>query len=687
MFLRINFYLVYVVAMLLPFSAIIATSVEDPYLWLEDDNSFETIHWLSTQRDISDAYFAQLPSREALKERLREICAFDVLHGIQQYQDKIFFLAKTPQQQQLVLYYDDGSSAPKVVVDPIELCEKGTTSLAGYTVANNTDLVAYGVSEAGSDWHQWRIKDLQANYELKDCLNGLKFGAPVWDVESQGLYYIRFSEGGLQALTVTQELCYHRLGTIQEEDIVLCSVDEQGILLAHLNLSSDGRYLLFCKKIGTSPFHAVMCLDLYHDVQPTAYELLPDQGNVCYNYIGSSQGRLLFITDDGAPRGRIISVDPLNPEMSNWLEIIPQDQGYLQQAMLLGSDKIAVGYMKEACSELSIYDCKSQRSQLIPLPGVGTALLMDRCDSPDTAPYFFYSYCDMLHPSITYRCDIDSGASETFMAPQLAWNPDDYTVQRIYYPSTDEQQIPMLIASRKDLTLDGSNPTLLYGYGGFKIALTPAFGIKTIAWLENGGIFAVANIRGGGEFGEEWHKAGMLHNKQQCFDDFIAGGQWLCAKGYTNHSKLAINGGSNGGLLVGACLTQRPELFKAAIADVGVLDMLRFHLFTVGWAWTAEYGCADNSEDFDILYSYSPYHNVRAGAAYPATLITTSDHDNRVVPLHSYKFAAALQAAQGGLAPIILKVYSDAGHGAGRSQDQIIQGALDHLSFLFQELQ
>lgn len=684
MFLRMNFFVALAAALMLFSHAITTAHVEDQYRWLENDNSLETIHWLSTQRDISNAYFAQAPGRETLATRLREVCAFDVVHAIQQCQDKIFFIGKNPQQQQPALYYTDSMDIPQLVIDPLAICEKGTTSLAGYVVADNSALVAYGISDAGSDWQQWRIKDLHADQEISDCLNGIKFGAPTWDSKSEGLYYIRFSEGGLNALTTTQMLCYHRLGTAQEDDTILCNSEEPGMLFANLHVSSDGRYLLYCKKRGTSPFHTVMCINL-NAPQPTAYELLPDN-ETCYNYIGSSQDRFLFITDDEAPRGRIISVDPLKPGQSDWLEIVPEGQGYLQQALLLKSDKIVLTYLKEACSELIIYDTKTQHCQPIALPGIGTATLMGRHNAPGIAPYFYYSYCDLLHPSTAYRCDIDSGSCTAFMPPKLTWNPEDYIVKRIYYPSTDGQEVPMLIAHHKDSPLDGSHPTLLYGYGGFKIALTPNFGVKTIVWLENGGIFAVANIRGGGEFGEEWHRAGMLHNKQQCFDDFIAGGQWLCNQGYTNHSKLAIQGGSNGGLLVGACLTQRPELFKAAIADVGVLDMLRFHLFTIGWAWTAEYGCADNPQDFDVLYRYSPYHNVKAGTTYPATLITTSDHDNRVVPLHSYKFAAALQEAQGGPSSIILKVYSDAGHGAGKSQDQILEGALDHLSFLFQEL-
>lgn len=659
-------------------------AIADPYRWLEQESP-QTLEWLAAQHKLSGAYFQENSSRETIRKRLTEILNFDSWEVPFKEGANDYFMGMRKEQQQASLYQMNEDKVVSLVIDPTTFCQQGTISLTGYEVHAEKDLVAYGLSSAGSDWQQWRVRNLKTGEDLSDILTGIKFSNPIWDQKGEGLFYFRFDASDSEnSFSDCERLYYHRLGTSTSEDQELKGASE---LYFTLSLTEDGRYLLFRTQKGCGHCNGIM----YTDMQEGSFkftQLLPTE-YAKYDYFGSIDGRLYFITDDSAPKGRIISIDPLKPEQEYWMEHVSEGELLIQQACFAGN-KIVISYLKDAYSQIEIFDREGHLCHHVTLPDLSSAGSTRKAwklsGSPKT-PEFFYPYTSFTQPLTIYRCNADTGVSEVFTAPQLSWQPQDYETEQVFYPSKDGTLVPMFLVHKQGLQLNGSHPTLLYGYGGFHIPISPWFDPKHIAWLEAGGVYAVANIRGGGEYGEEWHQAGMCHHKQNSFDDFIAAGEWLCANGYTNPSKLAISGRSNGGLLVGACLIQRPHLFKAAIAGVGVFDMLRFHQFTVGWTWTTEYGSPDDPEDFKVLYAYSPYHQVKQGIAYPATLVTTSDHDNRVVPLHSYKFAAALQEAQSGENPVLLRVYKEAGHGAGRSREQIIEEDVDCLMFLFRELQ
>lgn len=683
-----KFFLSFILIVLVSFTHLAeGLNVSDPYIWLEQESP-QTLKWLETQHTLSEAYFQGDSSRKAIRKQLTEILNFDTW-GIPYKQGKnYYFTGMRKEQQQASLYRMNESKEISLVIDPTTFCQAGTTSLTGYTIDGHESFVAYGLSIAGSDWQQWRIKNIKTGEDLPDILTKIKFSHPIWDQTGEGLYYFRFDENDSEdALSTSQSLYYHRLGTSTEEDRKLFQAAEPGELCFSLSLTKNGRYLLFKTKTGSSHSNGIVYTDLKEGFF-TFVQLFPNQ-QANYDYFGSVSGRFFFVTNDSAPKGRLISIDPLQPEREHWVEHVSESDLFMEQACFAGN-KFVISYFKDAYSQLKIFDQQGHFCQDILLPGVGTAgsnWKGWRLSGSQKSSEFFYPYSSFTQPLTIYHGDAETGVSEIFTAPDLSWQLQDYEVKQVFYPSKDETLVPMFIVHKQGLQLDGNHPTLLYGYGGFHIPITPSFDPKHMAWLEAGGIYVLANIRGGGEYGEEWHHAGSLHAKQNSFDDFIAAGEWLCDNGYTNPAKLAISGRSNGGLLVGACLTQRPDLFKAAIAGVGVLDMLRFHHFTIGWAWISEYGNPDDPEDFKVLHAYSPYHQVKSGIAYPSTLIVTSDHDNRVVPLHSYKFAAVLQEAQSGGNPVLLRVYKETGHGAGRSREQIIEEDVDYLMFLFRELQ
>lgn len=662
--------------------------VKDDYLWLEDDTNPQTIEWLADQHVKSETYFSDSPGRLLITERLLNIMHMDIFSTPQSYQDLTFFMARFKGKQQASLYTVDDHNTVQAIVDAETLSADGTLSICDYVIQKRGSLVAYGIKKNGSDQEVWYFKDFRTGEVLPDQLSKIKFCPPIWDLDGKGLYYFRF-EGNSQ-----QALYYHYLGTPETEDHLLYTYPLEGAISFGLALCNE-HYLKFNVRKGASNTNSIVLAHLTREVNTSltgkedsprtslAFIELFQFADASYSYVGNKGDRLYFVTNKEASRGKIISIDPASPS-ENPREEVAESNGIIQQAYFV-NDQLVINYLTNGCSELKLLDSHGNLT-IVELPGTGTATLA-KAPLDDDAEEFFFSYMDFVHPPFLYRCQSSTGKITSFMNPQLSWNPDDYEMQQLSYPSNDGVSVPLFVVHKKGLQLDGLNRTLLYAYGGFNITVSPAFSVANLAWLENGGVYALASIRGGGELGEEWHKAGMLHNKQQSFDDFMAAAKYLCDKGYTQKSKLAVCGASNGGLLVGACLTQNQGLFKAAIAEVGVFDMLRFHLFTIGWAWTSEYGSPDNPEDFLTLSKYSPYHCVQVDKEYPSTLIITSDHDDRVVPLHSYKFAAALQEAQAGPNPIVLRVHYNTGHGAGKSQRQIIEEATEKLLFLYKELE
>lgn len=660
---------------LLVLPQLLACEAHDPFLWLEDDQQPRTISWLADQQQRTESYFDKESTlRLKLRGRLTDLLSWDLMGVPSDRSGRLLYVGKKSGQLQPCLYQimEDGSH--QIIIDPTALYPDGTVSFGGYNIHRGTSLLTYGLCHAGSDQQEWRVRNLITGEELGDVFPSLfLFHHPVFDRKGEGLFYGKFrKEGG-------QQIWYHRLGRAESEDLCIFTEEQPDIYLFDLTCTKEGD-LLFHAGRGCDELTTIF---RYHEGRST--QLFP-LGEVHYDYVGEREGRLFFITTHHAPHGKIISIDPDHPKPCCWREHLPEGRSFIEHATLVG-DHLAVSFMRDAHGELKVFDLEGQLRHEIALPGIGTAaqtLRGWRLSASRDGSFFFYSYSDYARPLSIYRFDLASGSSSPFHIPTISWNPDEYVTKQIFYPSKDGALVPLFLFHRKDLSPDQPHPTLLYGYGGFGITISPQFDPERLAFVEAGGIYAAPGIRGGGEYGEEWHLAGALQHKQTSFDDFIAAAEWLCRQGYTSRSKLAIQGRSNGGLLVAASMTQRPDLFRAVISDVAVLDMLRFHLFTVGWGWVTEYGSPDDPAARETLLSYSPYHQVQNGLCYPATLITTGDHDNRVVPLHSYKFAAALQAVG---APTTLRVYPDAGHGWGKSTLQRLDEATDHLSFLFHELQ
>jgi prolyl oligopeptidase len=544
--------------------------------------------------------------------------------------------------------------------------------------------MAYGLSTGGSDWIEYRVRDVATKEDKKDHLKWIKFSGASWTKDNRGFFYSRYDEPNektqLEEVNYYQKLYYHRLGTSQAEDILIYHRPDQKEWGFDGSVTEDGRYLIISVWRGTDPKNLIFYKDLSVP-QAEVIELISEfEAN--YNFIDHDDSLFWIKTDLNAPRGRAIAIDINNPAKENWQEIIPEAEETLEGIGVLNNQFVA-DYLKDARSLVKIFALDGQFVREIELPGIGSVSGFDgkRYDTET-----FYVFTSFTTPSTIYRYDMVTGKSTIFRQPEVNFNPDDYETKQIFYYSKDGTKIPMFITHKKGLKLDSNNPTCLYGYGGFNASLTPTFSISNLVWMEMGGVYAVPNLRGGGEYGEEWHQAGMKANKQNVFDDFIAAAEWLIANNYTSSSKLAIAGGSNGGLLVSACMSQRPELFAAALPAVGVMDMLRFHKFTIGWAWCSEYGNPDSEEDFKILYAYSPLHNLKPGTKYPATMITTADRDDRVVPAHSFKFAAALQEAHAGDNPVLIRIDTKAGHGAGKPTLKIIEEVADKWAFLVETL-
>jgi prolyl oligopeptidase len=657
------------------------TKVADPYRWLEDPDSEETKAWLDAQNKVTFAYLTEIGAREQIKQRLTQLWNYEK-YGIPFKQgNRYFYFKNDGLQNQNVLYTLTSLDAePRVLLDPNTFSEDGTIALSGIAISEDGNLMAYGLSTSGSDWNEWKVLDVETASNLADHLKWVKFSGASWTHDRQGFFYSRYDEPNeatkLEDLNYYQKLYYHKLGTPQSEDTLVYHRPDQKEWMFGAGVTEDGRYLIISVDQGTDPKNLVFYKDLQTPDSPVVELISEFEAN--YSFIDNDGSLFWFRTDLDAPRGRVIAIDINNPAREHWHEVIPQTAETLEGIGLLNNQFVA-DYLKDARSSIKIFNLDGSFVREVELPGIGSAggFGGKRYDTET-----FYSFTSFTTPATIYRYDMVSGESTIFRQPNVDFNPDEYETKQVFYSSKDGTQVPMFITHKKGLQLDGNNPTYLYGYGGFGASLTPYFSVSRLVWMEMGGVYAIPNLRGGGEYGEEWHQAGTKLNKQNVFDDFIAAAEWLINNQYTQPAKLAIAGGSNGGLLVGACMTQRPELFGAALPAVGVMDMLRFHKFTIGWAWCSDYGSPDNPEEFKALYAYSPLHNLKPGTAYPATMITTADHDDRVVPAHSFKFAAALQEAHAGEKPVLIRIETKAGHGAGKPTTKIIEELADEWAFL-----
>ena len=661
------------------------TTVADLYRALEDPDTEETKAWIKAQNQVTFSYLNEIPIREKIKQRLTKLWDYEKYGTPFKEGESYFYFKNDGLQNQSVLYtLPTLESEPRVLLDPNQLSADGTVALSGISISENGKLLAYGLSSSGSDWQEWKVRDIATGEDLQDHLQWIKFSSASWTHDHQGFFYSRYDEPNektkLEDVNYYQKLYYHQLGTPQSADILIYHRPDEKEWGFGGSVTEDGKYLIISILLGTDAKNLVFYKDLTNP-NSQIIELI-NQFEADYSFIDNDDHLFYFRTDLNSPKGKVIAIDTQNPTSENWQEIIPQTLEKLESVSILNNQFVA-DYLQDAHSQIKIFDLQGNFIREVELPGIGSASgFAGKRHDTET----FYNFTSFTTPVSIYRYNMKTGESEIFRQPKVDFNANEYETKQVFYASKDGTKVPMFITHKKGIKLDGNNPTYLYGYGGFNISLTPSFSVSLLIWLEMGGVYAVPNLRGGGEYGEEWHQAGMKLQKQNVFDDFISAAEWLITNNYTKPAKLAIGGGSNGGLLVGACMIQRPDLFGAALPAVGVMDMLRFHKFTIGWAWVAEYGSSENAAEFATLYAYSPLHNLKPGTAYPATLITTADHDDRVVPAHSFKFAAALQAAHSGNAPVLIRIETKAGHGAGKPTAKIIEEAADKWGFLVRVL-
>ncbi len=659
--------------------------VADPYRWLEDDNSPETKAWVEAQNKVTCGYLEKIPERETIRKRLTEIWNYERYGVPVQFGGRYFYTRNDGLQNQSVLYSADSLDSPgRALLDPNKLSKDGTVALSGSALTADGKLIAYGLSEAGSDWQRWKVRDVGTGEDLNDEIRWVKFSGASWTKDGKGFFYSRYREPDgktqLTALNRFHKLYFHRIGSPQSEDALIYERPDKEDWGFSGGVTEDGRYLIISVSKGTDTKNGIFYKDL-QEANAAVVELLPDF-DALYDFVTNDGPVFWFRTDSRAPRGRVVSIDIRDPKKAQWKEIIAESNDTLRSVSAV-NDQLITTYLKDASSAVRIFELGGKPLREVALPGLGTVTGFGGLRKDKET---FYSFTSFIEPATIYRYDLVKGTSSIFRRPSVKFDSCTYETKQVFYPSKDGTRIPMFITHKKGLRLNGLNPTYLFGYGGFNLSQTPGFSASLIVWMEMGGVYAMPNLRGGGEYGEEWHQAGMKGKKQNVFDDFIAAGEWLIANRYTSREKLAIGGGSNGGLLVGACMTQRPDLFAAALPAVGVMDMLRFHKFTIGWAWTSDYGSADNAEDFKTLHAYSPLHHLRAGTRYPSTLVTTADHDDRVVPAHSFKFVAALQEAHRGDNPVLIRIETRAGHGAGKPTAKVIEEQADRWAFLCHEL-
>ena len=667
------------------------TKVPDAYRWLEDVDALETKQWVVDENITTHRYLDAIPERAAIKERLTVVWNYPKYGVPQKRADRYFFSENTGLQNQSVVYVQDGRQGVKrALLDPNTLSTDGTVALSTWDATDDGHLFGYGVETAGSDWEELRVRDVATGRDLADTIHWAKFTGLAWTKDGRGFFYARYPEPAKSANALTDrntghQLYYHRLGQPQSSDRLIWQQPDQPDWNVFAGVTDDGRFAIISVAHGTDPRNRLYYIDLGDPRHPNVERplvRLVDAFEAEYAVVGTERRQLLLRTDLDAPRGRIVRVDLDHPDRGQWHTVVPEAKDKLEQAALIGGRIVAV-YLRDAQSVLATFGIDGAPGGELTLPGVGTvAGVSGRQDDPEA----FYAYVSFLQPGSIYRFDVHRPVSEPFHVPRLPVDVSRFETRQIFCTSKDGTRVPVFVTARRGIALDRTNPTWLYAYGGFNVNMTPFFSPSQMAWLELGGVSAVAVLRGGGEYGTAWHEAGMFERKQNVFDDFIAAAQCLETQRYTSPSRLAIQGESNGGLLIGAMLTQRPDLYAVALPGVGVMDMLRYQKFTIGMAWAAEYGSSDDSTQFRYLIKYSPLHNIRAGTRYPATLIMTSDHDDRVVPGHSFKFGAALQAAQAGPAPVLIRIETRAGHGAGKPTSKQIDLAADEMAFVVKNL-
>ncbi len=655
------------------------TKVADPYRWLEDDRSAETSAWVKAQNEVTFGYLDKIPFRPALKKRLEQLVNYPRYSAPFRRNDWFYFSKNDGLQNQSVLYRQKGlDGAPELVIDPNGLAADGTTRLAGFSVSKNGQYAAYGLSKAGSDWVEYHVMELSTKKVLDDQLDWVKFSGAAW--QGNGFYYSRYPKpegSALAAKNENHQVFFHVVGTPQSADRLVYEDPANGQRFHSAQTTDDERFVVLSisDRGKGKDGNALSILDKGQTAfVPVVSEITDFQ----YGVIDNDGDRLFIQTNADAPNSKVVAYDV---KSNAWTTVIPEKPENLDGAGAAGGKLFAI-YQKDVVNRTYVYDLSGKLENEVPLPGPGSVggFGGERDDK-----FVFYTFTSYTYPPTIFRYDIASRKSAVFRQPEVKFDPAGYETKQVFYPSKDGTKVPMFITFKKGTALDGTNPTILYGYGGFNVSLNPSFSALNVGWLEQGGVYAVANLRGGGEYGESWHQQGMKLKKQNVFDDFIAAAEFLIREKYTSSPKLALEGGSNGGLLVGAVMNQRPDLFKVAIPAVGVMDMLRFQKFTIGWNWIADYGSADNPDEFRALHAYSPLHNLKPGTRYPATLVTTADHDDRVVPAHSFKYAAALQAAQAGPNPTLIRIETAAGHG-GSNLKKAIEQTADVYAFIFQNL-
>lgn len=661
------------------------TIIKDPYRWLEDDNSAETKEWVNEENAVTESYLSQIPFRQKVKDELKSMWNYTRYGSPFKEGDYYYFYKNDGLQNQAVLYRQKGLDAgPEVFIDPNTLSKDGTASISVPSFSKNNKYAVYLQAQSGSDWEVAHVMNVTDKSLLKDELKFIKFSGTSWK-DDEGFYYSRYPQtDDKEKLTVQNQnhkVYFHKIGTPQSEDVLIYEDKEHPLRVIGAWLTEDEHFLIVSKSEGTSGSE-IWVKNLQNSSAKNDFTLLVKGFDTESGVIDNDGDKLLVRTNADAPNYKVVLIDPQNPARTNWETVIPERKELLE-SVGTGGGKLFLSYLQDASSRVYQTDYKGYHAKQIELPGIGSAAGFNAHKKDKE---LFYSYSSYDRPASIYRYDIEKGTSTLFRKSEAKVNAENYQTVQSFCISKDGTKVPMFITNKKGIRLDGNNPVLMYGYGGFNVPLTPSFSISFAFFLEHGGVLAVVNLRGGNEYGDEWHKEGMLQNKQNVFDDFIAAAQFLIDKKYTNPSKLAMRGGSNGGLLIGAVMTQRPDLFKVAIPQVGVLDMLRYHLFTIGWAWATEYGRSDKKEDFENLIRYSPLQNLKAGVKYPATLITTADHDDRVVPAHSFKYAATLQADNDGTNPTLIRIETKAGHGAGKPTDKQIDEEADIWSFVMYNL-
>jgi prolyl oligopeptidase len=666
------------------------TAVADPYRWLEDVDSPDTLEWIRQQNELTFSVLEKIPAREIIKKRLTELWNYARAWAPYKKGTWYFQQRNSGLQNQNVLYVmrsvDD---EPRVLLDPNTLSEDGTIALTSFSISEDGNWLAYATSASGSDWLTWRIRNVETGNDLDERIEWSKFSNAAWMPDHSGFYYSRYdapAEGDeFENTNYNQKVFFHKLNTPQGQDELVYERPDHREWGFQSHVTEDGRYHALIVWQGTDIRNRFFYRDLR---KPDHFVELIAQLEATYEFVGNDEATFYFFTNLETPRGKLIAIDIDRPDKSNWQTIIPESKGVLEGVVMV-SDQFCALYNEDAHHVLRLFQRDGSPDGEISFPTFGSLVQINELGlhASRDDDELFYAFHSFLYPTTVYRYDFRTRSVATISAPELDFDPMGYETEQVFVSSRDGTKIPMYLTHKKALKRDGQNPTLLYAYGGFNVSTMPAFAVSQLIWLELGGIYASANLRGGGEYGEDWHQAGMLDKKQNVFDDFMACAEWLIAEKITSSAKLAIRGGSNGGLLVGACMTQRPDLFGACVPEVGVMDMLRFHKFTIGWAWVSDYGSPDEPGQFKTLYAYSPYHNLRPDTAYPATLVTTADHDDRVVPGHSFKFAARLQACQAGDAPVLIRIQTKAGHGFGKPTTILIDELTDIFAFLVHTLE